>query len=314
MKVKIEELIDEVASKVGYGEIMGSTESVEYVLDNMKYIISIVDNMKDLVRYIILLVTKSIKARPTSAMLINSSRQILMKLNELLDKNISLRELKEELPKLIDDISLKAKVAIDQAARIASHRIVDGDHIMTISYSRSILRTLDYAIMDGKNIKVTILESRPGGEGIIVAGILGKKGIPTTLIVDSAARVFMDDVDIVLVGAEAIAANGAVVSKVGTSVIASLAHEARVRVMVAAGTHKFSPETIVGRLVEMEEGSPEDVLPLNEAREMMGVLVRNPLYDATPPQYIDIIVTEEGVIPPEGVYMMLIQGVGLHAA
>jgi len=47
---------------------------------------------------------------------------------------------------------------------------------------------------------------------------------------------------------------------------------------------------------------------------MGRVRVRNPLYDATPPDYIDVIVTEEGVIPPQGVYMMLAQGVGWHGA
>lgn len=60
----------------------------------------------------------------------------------------------------------------------------------------------------------------------------------------------------VLLGAEAIAANGAVVNKIGTSLIALAAHEARVRVFVAAETYKFSPATVLGELVVIEERDP----------------------------------------------------------
>ena len=303
---KIMKLIDDVALKIGYGEIMGSTESVEFMLDNMKYIISVANNVKDLAQYVTTLVSKSIKARPTSAMLINSSRQILIKLDELLDKETPLDKLKRELPKLIDDISVKAKMAIDQAARIASHRIVDGDHIMTISYSRSVLRTLDYAIMDGKKIKVTILESRPGGEGIIVAKILDKKGIPTTLIVDSAARFFVKNVTKVLMGAEAVAANGAVINKVGSSILALNAHEARVRVFVVAGINKFSLETVFGELVDIPTAKEETLLPPDKRKEIGNNLkVFIPLVDVTPPEYIDAIITDKGVIAPQAVPFLL---------
>jgi len=306
MKFEVEKLIDDVALKVGYGEIMGSTESVEYVLDRMKHIISIAEDKGELVRYVTTLIDKSIKARPTSAMLINSSREILIKLNELLDKGIAVAELKTELSKVIEDIILKAKMATDKAARIASHRIVDGDHIMTISYSKTVLKTLDYALMDGKRIKVTILESRPGGEGVVVARILSKKNIPTTLIVDSAARYFMKNVSKVVMGAEAIAVNGAVINKVGSSILALNAYEARVRVFVVAGIHKFSLETVFGELVDIPTAREEVLLPPDKRREIgENVKVYIPLVDVTPPEYIDAIITDRGVIAPQAVPFLL---------
>ena len=252
-----------------------------------------------------------LEARPASAAIRNYVKFLH---RETLREGGSLEEVKAG----VEDASRRFIVGMEDARRriavIGARRIRDGSVVLTHGFGRTVYAVLTEAARSGKHVEVYVTEARPKLEGRRMARLLSGVGIPTTLIVDSAARAFMADVDVALVGAEAIAANGAVVSKIGTSVIAALAHEARVRVMVAAGTHKFSSETIIGRLIEMEEGGVEDVLPSGEAGGMGRVRVRNPLYDATPPDYIDVIVTEEGVIPPQGVYMMLAQGVGWHGA
>ena len=122
------------------------------------------------------------------------------------------------------------------------------------------------------------------------------------MIVDSAVRYFMRDIDIVIVGADTIASNGAVINKIGTSQIALVAHEARVPFMVAAETYKFSPETVIGKLVDIEERDPREIA---NPDEFPGVKFRNPVFDATPPDYIDAIITERGLISPYLAYQII---------
>ncbi len=120
-------------------------------------------------------------------------------------------------------------------------------------------------------------------------------GIRTNYIVDSAVRYFINDVDLVFVGADAIAVNGAVVNKIGTAQIAHAANEARTNVIVAAETYKFAPRTILGgELIEIEERDPAEVLPREVAEKLPFVRVRNPAFDVTPAEYVDLIVTEQG--------------------
>jgi len=125
------------------------------------------------------------------------------------------------------------------------------------------------------------------------------------MIVDSAVCHFMKTADKVLVGAEAIAANGAVINKIGTSTIASVAHDSRVRVFVAASTQKFSPETVFGELIEIEERDPYMVISKEELQKLGDIKIRNPAFDVTPPGNIDLIITERGVIPPQGAILIL---------
>jgi ribose 1,5-bisphosphate isomerase len=98
------------------------------------------------------------------------------------------------------------------------------------------------------------------------------------------------------------------INKIGTSQIALAAKEARVPFMVAAETYKFSPKTILGELVAIEERDAEEVAP-PELLEM-GVDVRNPAFDVTPRDYIDLIITEIGAIPPEMAYVVIKERLG----
>jgi len=110
------------------------------------------------------------------------------------------------------------------------------------------------------------------------------------------------------VGADTICSNGALINKIGTSQVALAAHEKRVPFMVCAETFKFSPRTIYGELVKIEE---RDVTEILKPGEVPGsVKIFNPVFDATPPDYIDSIVTEVGVIPPFAAYEIIVKELG----
>jgi ribose 1,5-bisphosphate isomerase len=157
----------------------------------------------------------------------------------------------------------------------------------------------------GIDFEVFATEVRPRNQGLLTLRTLNDAGIKTNYIVDSAVRNYINDVDLVIVGADAVTVNGAVVNKIGTSQIALSAHEARTNFLVAAETYKFAPRTILGEYIEIEERPPDEVLAPDIARTLPNVVVRNPAFDVTPAEYIDMIVTEVGAIPPQMAYVII---------
>lgn len=204
----------------------------------------------------------------------------------------------------------RADKALGRIGKIGAGRVQDGDVIMTHCNSHAVLSIITTAFEDGKNISVIATESRPRRQGLLTVRHLNGFGIPTTLIVDSAVRYYMKDVDKVIVGADAIAANGALVNKIGTSQLALAAHEARKSFMVAAETFKFSPSTILGIPIEIEERSSEEVVDPSVLEELPHVQVKNPAFDFTPSEYIDMIVTDIGILPPAMAYTVIKEHLG----
>jgi ribose 1,5-bisphosphate isomerase len=203
-----------------------------------------------------------------------------------------------------------SKGAIERIGEIGAHHIADGETILTHCNSEAALACILTAARQGKDFEVFATEVRPGNQGLLTIKTLSEAGIPTHYIVDSAVRHFMNRIDRVFVGADAVAVNGAVVNKIGTSLVALAAHEARTPFIVAAETYKFAPRTTLGELVEIEEREGGEVLSPAEAGKLRRVTVHNPVFDVTPAAYIDLIVTEEGAIPPSLAYIIIREFLG----
>jgi ribose 1,5-bisphosphate isomerase len=203
-----------------------------------------------------------------------------------------------------------ADTALDSIGEIGAKRLRDGDTVMTHCNSHAALAIIKTAHNQGKRIKVYATESRPRRQGFITIKELSDAGIDTTLIVDSAVRYTMKNVDTVIVGADSITVNGALVNKIGTSQLALAAHEARVNFISAAETYKFSPSTLFGDLVEIEERDPEEVISKDKLGDMPDVKISNPAFDVTPSEYIDLIVTEAGAFPPQMAYVIIKEHLG----
>jgi ribose 1,5-bisphosphate isomerase len=200
--------------------------------------------------------------------------------------------------------------AVENIARFGASHIRDGDTILTHCNSEVALGCIIEAHRSGKEIEVFATEVRPRNQGHITIRTLNDAGIKTNLIVDSAVRSFINDIDLVIVGADAVTVNGAVVNKIGTSMVAHTAKEARVNMIVAAETYKFAPKTVIGELIQIEERGPDEVLPEAIRRTLPNVTVRNPAFDVTPAEYIDLIVTEAGAIPPQMAYVIIREYLG----
>ncbi|MEM2740307.1 MAG: ribose 1,5-bisphosphate isomerase [Candidatus Bathyarchaeia archaeon] len=246
-----------------------------------------------------------LSTRPTAVSLPNAIRFVMLRVLSAYRNGASIDDLRRTAIEAGREFLRRVDEAKKVIAKIGSKRIVNGDTILTHCNSSAVIAILTEAKHQGKDIKVIATETRPKFQGRLTAMQLAEAGIPVTLIVDSAARFFMKKIDKVFVGADAVASNGAVVNKVGTSMIALAAKEARVRVFVAAETYKFSPETIIGELIKIEERTPEEVAPREFLEKYPSISVRNPSFDVTPPDYIDLIITEKGIIPPQAAYLII---------
>jgi methylthioribose-1-phosphate isomerase len=152
-----------------------------------------------------------------------------------------------------------------------------------------------------KNITVIACETRPYLQGArLTAWECLQEGIPCTLIADNMAGHLMSkgEVDVVIVGADRIAANGDTANKIGTYMLAVLARRHRLPFYVAAPTSTFDPDTADGSAIQIEERPAQEVTGYRGVRwAPEGVAVRNPAFDVTPADLISGIVCEKGVIP-----------------
>ncbi|MDO5861395.1 MAG: ribose 1,5-bisphosphate isomerase [Thermoplasmata archaeon] len=202
----------------------------------------------------------------------------------------------------------RSERAVEEIARIGARRIQDGDTIMTHCNSSAALGVIKEAHRQGKDIKVYATESRPWRQGILTVNDLADAGVDITLIIDSAVRAVMKRTDKVFVGADTVTSQGALINKVGTSQLALAAHEARVQFYACAETYKFSPMTLFGDTVTIEERDVSEVIRPGEVRG--SVKIFNPVFDSTPASYIDAIITELGMMSPGSVYGVMVKQLG----
>jgi translation initiation factor 2B subunit (eIF-2B alpha/beta/delta family) len=195
-------------------------------------------------------------------------------------------------PASVRDAAIEACERAVRADGEAAANAVDrlGERVLTLSRSGTVLDALGRAEPEA----VFVAESRPAREGVGVAEELAERGLEVTLCVDAAiGHVLLEaDVDTVLVGADAVLADGAVVNKVGTRLAALAAADAGVDCYVVCSRDKVLAE----RSVELESGPSEAVHGRRAAFDVV-----NPTFERTPPDLVTGLVTEDGVLDREAV-------------
>ncbi len=162
------------------------------------------------------------------------------------------------------------------------------------------------AVFDmNKEVEVIATETRPVQQGArLTCWELSKDGIPVKLIADTAVGYVMSKgkVDAIIVGADRITLDGSVANKIGTYQIAVLADRHDVPFYVAAPTSTIDPNTETGEDIPIEHRSEEEVKNVRGVRVAPeDVTALNPAFDVTPPELIDAIITEKGVVEPQEV-------------
>jgi len=207
----------------------------------------------------------------------------------------------QELAKIVSSASQQFLEMLEgskeRIAEIGARRVRNDSVIFTHCHSSTVTHLLKRAKLDGTSFEVICTESRPVFQGRITAKELLDLGVKTTLIVDSAARFLMNSADLVFVGADAITSEGNVLNKIGTSMIALAAHEARTPFYVVSELLKFDPETVYGDYEKIEERDSDEVW----RSPPKSLIIKNPAFDVTRRNFIHGIICEEGILSPHAV-------------
>jgi methylthioribose-1-phosphate isomerase len=185
---------------------------------------------------------------------------------------------------------------VPQDANILTH--CNAGALATAGYGTA-LGVIRGAVEAGRNVRVLADETRPFLQGArLTAWELIKDGIDTTVITDNMAGSIMrkGDIDLVVVGADRIAANGDTANKIGTYSVAVLAKEHGIPFYVAAPWSTIDLSTSDGDAIPIEERSAREVTHVGSNQlAPEGAHIRNPSFDVTPAKYITAIITEKGV-------------------
>jgi methylthioribose-1-phosphate isomerase len=188
---------------------------------------------------------------------------------------------------------------VPDSASILTH--CNAGALATAGYGTA-LGVVRAAAQQGKTVRVLADETRPFLQGArLTAWELVRDGIDTTVITDNMAGTLMRQgtVDLVVVGADRIAANGDTANKVGTYTVAVLAREHGIPFYVAAPLSTIDLDTADGSAIPIEERPATEVARLGGAQLTPdGAKIRNPAFDVTPHKYITAIITERGVCRP----------------
>jgi methylthioribose-1-phosphate isomerase len=214
--------------------------------------------------------------------------------------------LREESQKILaEDIEINRKIGrhgqklVPKEAAILTH--CNAGSLATGGYGTA-LGVIRAAKESGKKVQVFADETRPWLQGLrLTAFELMQEAIPVTVIVDSAAGYLMRQgrIDLVITGADRIAANGDVANKIGTYQVAVLAKENGIPFYVAAPLSTIDPRIRSGDQIPVEEREASEIFCFG--KEQLGpecVAGFNPAFDVTPGKYVTAIITETGLITP----------------
>ncbi len=199
------------------------------------------------------------------------------------------------------EATLRAAIDAEEGVAAEVAREVAGHRVLTLSLSGTVLEGLVAA--DPAPARVVVCASLPGGEGASLAARLAAAGLDVVLVPDAAVAwaLEVEDAELLLVGADTVLADGAVVNKVGTRPAALAAHAAGVPVVAAASSDKVAAagETW-SREREEADASGTGARPGGVAGGH-GPERRSPLFERTPAALIDGVATERGVLTLEGI-------------
>lgn len=299
IKVMVTRGAGSIGCAAGFGMAQAALEAADLPDEEfMAYLNEAADTLRD--------------TRPTAANLFKAVDKCL-KASEWGKVSVKVEGILREAEYILKD-DIKATEAI---AKAGAKLIKDGFKILTHCNAGALayigmgtaLAPIRQAHREGMDVFVWVNETRPRGQGArITAWELEQEGIPYALIADNAAGYFMQrgEVDMVIVGADRIAANGDTANKIGTYEKAVVAFENKIPFWVAAPGMTIDLQTKTGGDIEIEERDPREVTEmwgLNEEGEPTTIRVaaegtnaRNPAFDVTPAKFINGFITEHGLV------------------
>lgn len=252
------------------------------------------------------------QCRPLSASMGNAIKYIKKEISNI-PSQCKEEEAKSKLLNCIECyINEKIILAAKAIAKYAIEKISDGDVILVYGCSSLVNHILCEAFEKNRKFRVIVVDSRPRLEGREALRRLVQKGISCTYVLISAVSYILPEVSKVFLGAHALLANGYVMSRVGTSQIALVAKAFNVPVLVCCETYKFCERVQTDSFVSNELDDPDDLIVTRKGKTqledwqhvpLLGLL--NLVYDVTPPDFVDLVITDLGMIPCTSVPVVL---------
>lgn len=223
-------------------------------------------------------------------------------------------EAKDVLLLSIDNFIRERIILAGEAiSKTAVSKINNGDTIMIYGFSSLIIRILTDAHDNNKKFNVVVVDAHPQFEGRECVNRLSSYGIKCSYILTNAVSYYMKEVSRVFLGAHALLANGYVMSRTGSSVVAMIAKASNVPVLVCCETYKFCERVQTDAFILNELGDPDSLVNfqsskpgiLAEWRDKKSLYLLNLMYDVTPANFVDMVVTELAMIPCTSVPVVL---------
>lgn len=259
-----------------------AAESLTFLVDNIT-----VSSASELTEDIEQTASKLVKAQPTMAPIFNLTNGILLDIDTLDDEEKIKQTVRNQCQQFIDQLESSAQ----SIGELAADLMEDDSVIIVHSYSDTVLKALLSANEIGKSFHVICTESRPMNEGLDLAEKLGKQGIKTTLVVDSAIFSFLSEAKLIFVGADALSQHG-LVNKIGTLGLALAAEKLGVDLYTLCGSEKILPANY--RFKPEKQKNPTEV----STRNFSNVSIMNYYFDLTPLDYLTGIITEDRIDSP----------------
>ncbi|XP_061668807.1 translation initiation factor eIF-2B subunit delta isoform X2 [Syngnathoides biaculeatus] len=252
------------------------------------------------------------QCRPLSASMGNSIKYLKKEIANI-PSHCKEDEAKSKLLGCIDSyVKEKIILAAKAIAEIAIEKISDGDVILIYGCSSLVDRILCEASRAGRKFRVIVADSRPRLEGREALRRLVRRGVGCTYVLVSVISYVLPEVSKVLLGAHALLANGYMMSRVGTSQIALVAKAFNVLVLVCCETYKFCERVQTDSFVSNELDDPDNLIVTRKGRtqlarwqDVRSLGLLNLVYDVTPPDFVDVVITELGMIPCTSVPVVL---------
>nr|DAD29398.1 TPA_asm: hypothetical protein HUJ06_030866 [Nelumbo nucifera] len=231
------------------------------------------------------------------------------------DKSTRSRKLKHDVIEAINELIQDIDTCHEQIAEQAVEHIHQNEVILTLGRSRTVMEFLCAAKEKKRSFRVFVAEGAPRYQGHVLAKELVARGLQTTVITDSAVFAMISRVNMVIIGAHAIMANGGVIAPVGLNMVALAAQRHAVPFVVVGGSHKLcplyphNPEVLLNDLK-----SPSELLDFGEFSDCMNfssgngaplLHVVNPAFDYVPPNLVSLFITDTGGHNPSYMYRLI---------
>ncbi|KAF7824703.1 Translation initiation factor eIF-2B subunit beta [Senna tora] len=229
------------------------------------------------------------------------------------DKGSRGRKLKHDVIEAVNELIREITDCHEEIAEQAVEHIHHNEVILTLGSSRTVLEFLCAAKEKKRSFRVFVAEGAPRYQGHLLAKDLAARGLQTTVITDSAVFAMISRVNMVIVGAHAVMANGGVVAPVGLNMVALAAQRHAVPFVVLAGSHKLCPLYPHNPEVLLNEmRSPSELLDFGEFSDCLdsasgngSLHVVNPTFDYVPPKLVSLFITDTGGHNPSYMYRLI---------